>query len=221
MKKKITLAEKAGELCRLTILGLFLICATGCADDDGGNYILIETIDLPNGRVAMSYNTVLEASDASGSVTWTVTVGDLPPGLDLSPLDGAIAGEPSKSGIYEFTVQAQDNDGTDEVDLQITIPTLVLMSGFGPFDTYDTNPSYEALLPLHEQLISSLDIRIIEIPVIWESGWPSLLDEIDELNPDVVVGTGVAGSDAMRFETLARNVASGKDEDDVSNYAVD
>jgi pyroglutamyl-peptidase len=216
MTKIITLLRKTGELCRLTIFGLLLICATGCADDDGGRLILIETIDLPDGRVAMLYSTVLEASDVSGPITWSVTAGNLPPGLDLSPLDGAITGEPSKSGSYGFTVQAQDDDGTDDVDLQITIPTLVLMSGFGPFGTYDTNPSYEALLPLHEQLISSLDIRIIEIPVTWESGWPSLLDEIDELNPDVVVGTGVAGSDAMRFETLARNVASGKDEDDVT-----
>jgi len=216
MKKKITLAEKAGELCRATIVGLFLICATGCADDDGGNYILIETIDLPNGRVAMSYSTVLEASDASGSVTWTVTAGDLPPGLDLSPLDGAIAGEPSKSGNYEFTIRAQDDDGADEVDLQIAIPTLVLMSGFEPFGGYATNPSYDALIPLHEELILDLDIRIIEIPVTWESGWSSLLEKIDELSADVVIGTGMAGSDAMRFETLARNEASGTDNDNVT-----
>ncbi len=212
----ITLLKKAGELCGLAIVGFLLICATGCADDDGEKLILIETIDLPDGRVAMPYSAVLEASDVSGPVTWSVTAGDLPPGLNLSPLDGAITGEPSKSGSYGFTVQAQDDDGTDEVDLQIAIPTLVLMSGFEPFGIYDTNPSYEALIPLHEQLISSLDIRIIEIPVTWESGWTSLLDEIDDLNPDVVVGTGVAGSDAMRFETLARNEASGKDEDDVT-----
>ncbi len=203
-------------MCGLTIVGFLLICAAGCADDDGGNYILIETIDLPNGRVAMSYSTLLEASDVSGSATWSITAGDLPPGLDLSPLDGTITGEPSKSGSYGFTIQAQDDDGADEVDLQIAIPTLVLMSGFEPFGAYDTNPSYDALIPLHEQLILNLDIRVIEIPVTWESGWPSLLEKIDELNPDVVVGTGVAGSDAMRFETLARNVASGKDEDDMT-----
>ncbi len=203
-------------MCRLAIVGLLLICATGCADDDGEKLVLIETIDLPDGRVAMPYSAVLEASDVSGSVTWSVTAGDLPPGLDLSPLDGMITGEPSKSGSYGFTIQAQDDDGADEVDLQIAIPTLVLMSGFEPFGAYDTNPSYDALIPLHEQLILNLDIRVIEIPVTWESGWPSLLEKIDELNPDVVVGTGVAGSDAMRFETLAINEASGKDEDDVT-----
>ncbi len=200
----------------LPVLLLICICATGCADDDGGSLILIETIDLPDGRVAMPYSAVLEASDVSGSVTWSVTAGDLPLGLDLSPLDGAITGEPSKSGTYEFTVQAQDNDGTDEVDLQITIPTLVLMSGFEPFGGYATNPSYDALLPVHEQLILDLDIRIIEIPVTWESGWSSLLEKIDDLNADVVIGTGMAGSDAMRFETIARNEASGTDNDDVT-----
>jgi pyroglutamyl-peptidase len=216
MNKTISLFGHTRELCWFAIAGILLICATGCADDDGGNLILIETINLPDGRVSMPYSTVLEASDVSGSVTWSVTAGNLPLGLDLSPLDGAITGEPSKSGTYEFTVKAQDNDGTDEVDLQITIPTLVLMSGFEPFGGYATNPSYDALVPLDEQLIMDLDIRIIEIPVTWESGWSSLLEEIDDLNADVVIGTGMAGSDAMRFETLARNETSGTDNDDVT-----
>lgn len=207
---------------------LFAALPVGCGDDDsvgdgddtGGDAgdgtddpaILIETADLPAGRVAMPYEAPLAVSDAEGEVHWSVVEGALPPGLALA--DGAIEGVPERSGSFAFALQAEDDDDLDSVDLVIEIPTVVLMSGFEPFGGYETNPSIDAILPLHEQLVSGLDVRTVQLEVSWSSSWPTLLEEIERLNADVVIGTGMAQNYAMRFETLGRNIALGTDNAD-------
>ena len=73
------------------------------------------------------------------------------------------------------------------------------------------NPSFHSIVPLHQQVVGGFDIRIIEIPVSWANAWVMLLDEIERLQPAVVIATGVADTDYMRFEILGRNAKVGKD----------
>lgn len=69
---------------------------------------------------------------------------------------------------------------------------------------------------MDEEMIDGLDLRVIEIPVTWAGGWTTLLAEIGRLNADLVVATGVAGSDYMRLETRGRNIMEQTDNDDVT-----
>ncbi len=160
----------------------------------------------------MSYAVQLEADDGQGELAWALDQGQLPEGLELDS-SGAIQGQPSASGSYAFSVLVQDDLGEDSMDMEILVPDVVLMSGFEPFGSYETNPSIDALLPLHEELLVGLDIRVVELPVVWDDGWYALEAEILRLDPIVVIATGQAGTDAMRFETLAVNEQYGTDND--------
>jgi len=184
--------------------------AAGACDEEEGPALFIETEALPGGRVALPYQAQLDAVDAAGAVTWSIASGTLPPGLTLAA-DGAIGGEPSRSGEFAFTVRAADGRDVDEVELAIDVPPVVLMSGFEPFAEYATNPSIDAITPLHEQIVAGLDVRTIELDVSWSTAWVDLRAEIERLTADVVIGTGMSGTDAMRFETLGRNSAWGTD----------
>ncbi len=187
------------------------VLLVACAQVDGP---LILTAELPDGRVQMAYEATLEVDLPGGDEAWSLVDGDLPPGLALGN-DGVLSGTPTGSGTYGFTVEVDDGYGVDEVPLELTVPHVLLMSGYEPFGTYDTNPSIEALWPLQEEIIAGLDVRVIEVPVVWDESWMMLLDEIETLDPVAVVATGVAGSNSMRLETLAVNVQEGTDNDGV------
>jgi pyroglutamyl-peptidase len=174
--------------------------------------IVITTESLDDGRVQMSYEGLLEAEDTTGDVVWEVSGGELPPGLDLVE-DGNITGTPERSGIYEFEVTAVDEAGEDSAEFEIAIPDVLLLSGFEPFGGHPTNPSWESIVELDEQLLFELDVRVVELPVVWGVAWDVLLEEIELLGPTVVISTGQANSDAMRFETTGRNAMHGTDED--------
>jgi pyroglutamyl-peptidase len=85
------------------------------------------------------------------------------------------------------------------------------MSGFEPFGGYETNPSWEALLPLDGQVISGLEVHVVELPVEWGTAWDVLHDAIRTLHPRVVIGTGMATSLSMRYEVDAVNEQWGED----------
>jgi hypothetical protein len=61
---------------------------------------------------------------AGPSVTVALTAGSLPPGLSLSPPFGsgaAITGNPTKAGVYTFTIKATDGGLTATLAYEITI----------------------------------------------------------------------------------------------------
>lgn len=188
---------------------LFLsLLLVGCT----GEGPLIDTIELPMGRIQLEYLAELEASGEE--LYWELVEGSLPSGLQLAP-EGQISGYPVRSGIYEFSIAVSNNGGTDIMDYYIEIPPVVLLSGFGPFQDTTENPSIEAIRDLDQQMISGLDVRVIEIPVLWEVAWELLEEEIERLNPTYVIATGQASGSAMRYEEIARNVQYGTDNDGV------
>lgn len=69
---------------------------------------------LPNGKVGASYSTSLQsATGLAGGIppyTWTLTSGNLPPGLTLSS-SGVVSGTPSGAGSASFGFTVKDSSG--------------------------------------------------------------------------------------------------------------
>lgn len=73
--------------------------------------LAITTSSVPDGVITTPYaDTQLDAANAYGGVTWSVSAGALPTGLTLSS-DGVLAGTPSTGGPFTFTAQVQDSGG--------------------------------------------------------------------------------------------------------------
>ncbi|MCL2045428.1 MAG: dockerin type I domain-containing protein [Oscillospiraceae bacterium] len=67
----------------------------------------IMTSMLSNGTIGIDYNQTLIAN-GSAPITWSVESGTIPEGLIFST-DGLISGTPIKSGLFEFTVKAENS----------------------------------------------------------------------------------------------------------------
>ena len=83
----------------------------------------ITTMSLPNGTSGTpGYNEQVQATGGIGNLTWSISAGLLPPGLDIDSNTGVISGEPTTADTYNFTVQVTDTiPQSDTQDLSITI----------------------------------------------------------------------------------------------------
>ena len=83
----------------------------------------ITTTSLPNGTVASAYNQTVQASGGTGALTWSVSAGSLPTGLNpINPSTGQITGTPSAAGTFNFTVEVTDTlSQSDTQAFSITI----------------------------------------------------------------------------------------------------
>jgi len=93
-----------------------------CADDNasqkqfvfniqGGQPALdLEPASVPPGTVGASYSAALTVTP-TGTMSFSVASGALPPGLSLGSSDGVISGTPSATGAFPFKVQAKASDG--------------------------------------------------------------------------------------------------------------
>ena len=74
--------------------------------------LTMEAASMPVGEVNQAFDVSLTASGGTGSYTWSVEIGALPPGLTLDTVTGAISGAPTDPGTYDFTVQVRDGLGS-------------------------------------------------------------------------------------------------------------
>ncbi|MFZ0913070.1 MAG: Ig domain-containing protein, partial [Candidatus Korobacteraceae bacterium] len=92
----------------------------------------ITTTSLPSATLNFQYSATLGASGGVPPYTWSVTVGNLPPGLNLDSASGLISGTPTIADTYPFTVQvadAQTPPATASAPLSITVnPTLTQLT---------------------------------------------------------------------------------------------
>jgi hypothetical protein len=58
--------------------------------------------------VGSPYSNTIDEDGGTGTLTWSITAGALPPGLSLSQL-GVVSGTPTAPGNYNFTVQVTDS----------------------------------------------------------------------------------------------------------------
>ncbi len=100
----------------------------------------ITTTALPDGTAGSPYSQTL-AAGGDTPITWSIDSGSLPAGLMLSS-GGAISGTPTASGSFNFTVIAENSEGSDTQALNITIspapPTTYTVTFSSNGSTYAT-----------------------------------------------------------------------------------
>ncbi len=64
-----------------------------------------------NGYLGMGYSSSVQATGGSGSYTYSIVSGSLPPGLTLNTSTGLISGTPTTAGSYTVTTKAVDSYG--------------------------------------------------------------------------------------------------------------
>ncbi len=88
--------------------------------------LIITPVDLPEGQVGEAYSATLSATGGSGSATWSLTSGALPPGLSLSA-EGVISGTPTGNTRSPYAFSATLTDDSAEVvprTIDLTIEVL-------------------------------------------------------------------------------------------------
>lgn len=77
---------------------------------------------LPSGAVGTNYNAALSVTGGTAPYTFGVASGQLPNGVSLTKESGAIAGNPTSAGTFNFVVSALDSKGNSKQKaLQIPI----------------------------------------------------------------------------------------------------
>ena len=100
------------------------ITASGSSSSSTVPAIMSST--LPNGVAGISYLAELYAS-GTHPITWTLTSGTLPDGLELSS-SGTLQGTPTQTGEYTFTLQAQNSAGSASASYSVRITESQILS---------------------------------------------------------------------------------------------
>jgi hypothetical protein len=91
-----------------------------------GAALAITTASLPNGTVNVAYpSTTLAATGGSGTRTWSIATGSLPPGLALSNA-GVLTGTPTAAGTFNFTIRVTDASGSATRQFSIVVAAAAL-----------------------------------------------------------------------------------------------
>jgi Putative Ig domain len=94
--------------------------------------LTITTTALADGTVNLPYSTTVEAAYATLPMTWSISSGALPTGLNLDASGGNISGTPSVAGTSDFTVMVTDSSTPPQTTTQSLSITI---SGSGAKNT--------------------------------------------------------------------------------------
>jgi hypothetical protein len=79
------------------------------ASANSGSPLTIAISSLPQGVVSVPYTGTFSATGGVAPYTWSITSGQLPPGLNLAANTGIISGTPTSSGNYSFAITVTDS----------------------------------------------------------------------------------------------------------------
>jgi hypothetical protein len=157
-----------------TEAGDYTVTITATADGESAQVTLTITIapaplsftvdELPAGEVDQPYEQTLTTEGGTEDPTFTITDGDLPPGLELSE-DGVISGTPTDAGDYTVTITATAGEETAEVTLTLTIaPASTNGGGGGDSDGGSVLPDFMAftgLTPATASLVGTAGLQVL------------------------------------------------------------
>lgn len=87
----------------------------------------------------------------------------------------------------------------------------VLLTGFEPFGSLDTNVSWEVAKRVAEMRFGALDLAIEQMPVSFGRVAEVLRDAVGRHNPDIILSLGQSGSgDSVKLERVALNMMDSK-----------
>src|SRR3982074_163367 len=108
------------------ILTLFSVsCGSVSASNpnpQNANAHIAVSAKLPAATIGAAYNASISVSGGKAPYTFSVSSGTLPPGLSLSPATGLIAGTPTSSGSFSFSVSASDASSQARGNALVTLP---------------------------------------------------------------------------------------------------
>jgi hypothetical protein len=108
--------KDAGSQTATASLNINIVPASG--------QLSITTQTIPGGTVGTNFSATLSATGGTTPYTWSLSSGNLPPGLLLQG-SGTISGNPSSAGLFSFTVQVLDavsHSATAPLRINILMP---------------------------------------------------------------------------------------------------
>ena len=128
--------------------------------------VIVRTQSAAAGTIGAAYSLPLDAQMMSGPdqfaqpsspLTWTLSEGQLPPGLALGANDGVISGIPTTEGSYHFSVRAALADGrSDTKGLEIIVRQPLSIAAAGPLTSAVGAPTpWEVGVPFSARLSAS------------------------------------------------------------------
>lgn len=110
---------------------LSLAAGEGVTDPEINLHITISA--LPNATVGQPYSAIVSAEGGTDPLTWSITSGDLPPGITLNTSNGLISGTPSTAGTYNITIRVTDATGQFvEANLTLSVTYAIQIIAYGP-----------------------------------------------------------------------------------------
>lgn len=83
----------------------------------------------------------------------------------------------------------------------------ILLTGYEPFGEFETNPSRQLATRLEGATVGDATVVGLELPVAFDRVRPALEDAVDEHDPEVVCGLGLAaGRNALSIERVGINL---------------
>lgn len=169
------------------VAGLLIACGGGNSSSSGGgggNFptLSVKTTSIPQGVVNGAYSTVLAATGGEPPYAWNLASGKLPSGVTLAR-DGTLAGTPTASGAFQFTVAVSDSQQPPSVangqfDLTINAAVAIVTTSL---------PSDSPGVFYSNTLTATGGVY----PYTWSIAQGALPDGLT-LNPSTGVITGVA-----------------------------
>ncbi len=87
---------------------------------------------VATGTVGVPYNSSLNPMGGFPPYTFSITMGSLPPVLNLNPSTGAIAGTPTTAGTFNFTAQVVDSSGNVAINTKSVGCSIVIAPSIPP-----------------------------------------------------------------------------------------
>lgn len=82
--------------------------------------LTVSTTVLPGAKLGKMYTTSVSATGGSGTKSWSLVSGTLPPGITLSS-SGTLSGKPTIRGTFTFTLSVTDSTGTVQKTFSLTV----------------------------------------------------------------------------------------------------